>query len=62
MPARAAGEVHREIQEGFVRAEVVDWSDLVDAGGWLGVRERGALRIEGRDYPVRDGDVIHIRN
>jgi ribosome-binding ATPase len=57
-----AGEVHREIQEGFVRAEVVDWSELVDAGGWSGVRERGALRIEGRDYPVRDGDVIHIRN
>jgi ribosome-binding ATPase len=58
----AAGKVHREIQEGFVRAEVVDWSELVAAGGWSGVRERGVLRIEGRDYLVREGDVIHIRH
>jgi GTP-binding protein YchF len=57
----AAGKVHREIQEGFVRAEVVDWSELVRAGGWSGVRDLGVLRIEGRDYVVRDGDVIHIR-
>ena len=57
----AAGKVHREIQEGFVRAEVVGWSELVEAGGWSGVRDHGVLRIEGRDYPVRDGDVIHIR-
>jgi ribosome-binding ATPase YchF (GTP1/OBG family) len=58
----AAGRVHREIQEGFVRAEVVDWSELVEAGGWSGVRDHGVLRIEGRDYAVRDGDVIHIKN
>ena len=58
----AAGRVHREIQEGFVRAEVVDWSELVEAGGWSGVRDHGVLRIEGRDYAVRDGDVIHIRH
>jgi ribosome-binding ATPase len=58
----AAGKVHREIQEGFVRAEVVDWSELVEASGWSGVRDRGFLRIEGRDYPVRDGDVIHIKS
>ncbi len=48
----AAGKVHREIQEGFVRAEVVDWSELVEAGGWSGVRDHGVLRIEGRDYLV----------
>jgi ribosome-binding ATPase YchF (GTP1/OBG family) len=57
----AAGKVHREIQEGFVRAEVVDWRDLVEAGGWSGVRDRAVLRIEGRDYVVADGDVVHIR-
>ena len=57
----AAGRVHREIQEGFVRAEVVGWEDLVDAGGYNGARERGLLRTEGRDYVVREGDVIEIK-
>ena len=57
----AAGKVHREIQEGFVRAEVVNWEDLVAAGGYAGARERGLLRTEGRDYAVRDGDVIEIK-
>jgi GTP-binding protein YchF len=58
----AAGKVHREIQEGFVRAEVIGWEDLVSSGGYNGAREKGALRIEGRDYVVQDGDVITIRH
>ena len=58
----AAGEVHREIQEGFVRAEVIRWDDLIRAGGFVGARDAGLLRIEGRDYVVGDGDVIHIRH
>jgi GTP-binding protein YchF len=57
----AAGKVHGDIQRGFVRAEVVPWDELVDAGGYAGARERGSLRTEGRDYVVRDGDVITIR-
>ena len=57
----AAGEVHTEIQQGFVRAEVVAWDDLVEAGGYVGARERGLLRTEGRDYLVADGDVVHIK-
>ena len=57
----AAGEIHSDIQRGFVRAEVVGWSDLLDAGGYAGARERGILRIEGRDYAMRDGDVITVR-
>ncbi len=57
----AAGRVHSDIQRGFVRAEVIGWDELVDAGGYAAARERGTLRIEGRDYVVRDGDVIHIR-
>jgi GTP-binding protein YchF len=57
----AAGEVHTEIQQGFVRAEVVAWEDLVEAGGYVGARERGLLRTEGRDYLVADGDVVHVK-
>ncbi|MBV9049855.1 MAG: redox-regulated ATPase YchF [Solirubrobacterales bacterium] len=57
----AAGLVHSDMQRGFVRAEVVPWDELVDAGGYAGARERGTLRLEGRDYPVADGDVITIR-
>jgi hypothetical protein len=58
---QAAGEVHTDMQRGFVRAEVVPWDALVDAGGYAGARERGALRLEGRDYRVADGDVITIK-
>lgn len=57
----AAGGVHGDIQKAFIRAEVVGWDELVDAGTYASARERGTLRIEGRDYVVRDGDVIHIR-
>jgi GTP-binding protein YchF len=57
----AAGEIHSDIQRGFVRAEVVGWQELVDAGGYAGARDRGVLRIEGRDYVMRDGDVITVR-
>jgi GTP-binding protein YchF len=57
----AAGEVHSDIQRGFVRAEVIAWDALVDAGGYAGARERGVLRLEGRDYVMADGDVITVK-
>jgi GTP-binding protein YchF len=57
----AAGQIHSDIQRGFVRAEVVPWQELVDHGGYAGARERGTLRHEGRDYPVADGDVITVK-
>lgn len=57
----AAGQIHSDIQKGFVRAEVVGWRELLDAGGYAGARERGTLRLEGRDYAIRDGDVITIK-
>jgi GTP-binding protein YchF len=57
----AAGEIHSDIQRGFVRAEVVGWQELVEAGGYAGARDRGVLRLEGRDYVMRDGDVITVK-
>jgi GTP-binding protein YchF len=57
----AAAEIHSDIARGFVRAEVVGWDELVDAGGYAGARDRGTLRLEGRDYEMRDGDVITVR-
>jgi ribosome-binding ATPase YchF (GTP1/OBG family) len=57
----AAGQIHTDIQRGFVRAEVVGWDELVDGGGYAGARDRGSLRLEGRDYPMRDGDVMTVK-
>jgi ribosome-binding ATPase len=57
----AAGEIHTDIQRGFVRAEVIGWRELVDAGGYAGARDRGTLRLEGRDYAMADGDVITVK-
>jgi GTP-binding protein YchF len=57
----AAGEIHSDIQRGFVRAEVIHWDALVEAGGYAGARDRGTLRLEGRDYPMADGDVITVK-
>lgn len=57
----AAGKVHTDIQRGFVRAEVIGWDELIEAGGYGPARDLGTLRTEGRDYVVRDGDVITIK-
>lgn len=57
----AAGKVHTDMQRGFIRAEVISWADLVRVGSFATAREQGLLRLEGRDYVVQDGDVIHFR-
>jgi len=57
----AAGAVHSDIARGFIRCEVIRWSDLVDAGARAEVVRRGRQRLEGRDYVVEDGDVLNIR-
>ncbi|HEV2777579.1 MAG TPA: redox-regulated ATPase YchF [Solirubrobacteraceae bacterium] len=57
----AAGQIHSDIQKGFVRAEVVGWDALTQAGGYAGARDRGTLRLEGRDYAMRDGDVLTVK-
>jgi ribosome-binding ATPase len=58
----AAGKIHTDIQRGFVRAEVIGWRELVEAGSYAAARERGLIRTEGRDYVVADGEVLHIRH
>jgi ribosome-binding ATPase len=57
----AAGTIHTEIMEAFIKAEVVGWEQLVETGGYSQARDKGQLRIEGRDYVVQDGDVITIK-
>ncbi len=57
----AAGAIHSDIQKGFVRAEIIGWEALVEAGGYAGARAKGTLRLEGRDYVMHDGDVITVR-
>ncbi len=58
----AAGEIHSDIQRGFIRAEVIAYDDLVAAGGFAEARSRGRLRLEGKEYVIRDGEVVHFRH
>jgi GTP-binding protein YchF len=58
---RAAGRIHTDMERGFIRAEVISFDELDRVGDMAAVRERGLLRIEGREYVVRDGDVIRFR-
>jgi GTP-binding protein YchF len=58
---QAAGVIHTDFERGFIRAEVAGYDDFVAAGGEQGAKEAGKLRLEGKDYVVRDGDVIHFR-
>jgi GTP-binding protein YchF len=57
----AAGEIHTDIQRGFVRAEVVAYEDLISLGGMNEAKTKGKLRLEGKEYLVKDGDIMHIR-
>jgi len=57
----AAGTIHSDIERGFIRAEVVAYDDLVAAGSIAACRDKGTLRLEGKEYEVRDGDVINFR-
>ncbi|MBC7251002.1 MAG: redox-regulated ATPase YchF [Anaerolineae bacterium] len=58
---QAAGKVHTDMERGFIRAEVVSYETLMSVGSFAAVRDRGLLRLEGRDYQVQDGDIIHFR-
>jgi ribosome-binding ATPase YchF (GTP1/OBG family) len=60
--ARAAGEIHSDIEKGFIRAEVVRWDDLLAAGSVAAAKEKAQVRLEGREYIVQEGDVILFRH
>ena len=58
---QAAGTIHSDIERGFIRAEVVSYDELVRAGSYPAAREQGLLRLEGKEYVMREGDVVHFR-
>ena len=57
----AAGKIHTDFEKGFIKAEVVSYNDLIENGGFVGAKEKGKVRIEGKDYVVQEGDVILFR-
>ena len=59
---KAAGAIHSDFEKKFIRAEVVNWKTLIDLGGYSGARDKGVLRLEGKEYIVKDGDVLVIRH
>ena len=58
---KAAGEIHTDLEKGFIRAEVLPFEELIKAGSWAKAREAGTIRLEGKDYQVQDGDIIYFR-
>lgn len=58
---QCAGRIHTDFERGFIRAEVIDWAELLDLGSWSAARDAGRLRVEGKEYPMRDGDVVEFR-
>jgi GTP-binding protein YchF len=57
----AAGAIHSDIERGFIRAEVIPWDKLLELGSLQAAKDKGAIRLEGKDYPVEDGDVVYFR-
>ena len=57
----AAGEIHSDFEKGFIRAETVSYQDFVENNGWLESRNKGKMRLEGKDYIVKDGDILNFR-
>jgi hypothetical protein len=59
---KAAGAIHSDFEKKFIRAEVVNWQTLIEFNGYHGLKEKGLLKLEGKDYIVKDGDVLVIRH
>ena len=58
---QAAGVIHSDIERGFIRAEIVSYDELLRAGSYAAAREQGLLRLEGKEYVMQEGDVVHFR-
>ena len=58
---QAAGKIHSDFERGFIKAEVIGYDDYIELGGEQGAKAAGKLRIEGKDYVMADGDVVHFR-
>ena len=58
---QAAGVIHTDFERGFIKAETIAYDDYVELGGEKGAKEAGRLRMEGKDYVMQDGDVVHFR-
>jgi ribosome-binding ATPase YchF (GTP1/OBG family) len=57
----AAGVIHTDLERGFIRAEVIAYDELVAAGSMDAAKQQGKVRVEGKDYEVREGDILHVR-
>lgn len=58
---QAAGKIHTDFEKGFIKAEIVSYDDLVEAGSFLKAKEKGKVRMEGKEYVMQDGDVVLFR-
>ena len=61
-PRKRRGAIHSDLEKHFIRAETIRWDQLLEAGSEANARAKGTLRLEGKDYIVQDGDVMHIRH
>ena len=59
--SKAAGEIHTDFEKGFIRAETISYDDFIKNEGWLKSKENGKMRLEGKDYVVKDGDILNFR-
>ncbi|MFA5127192.1 MAG: redox-regulated ATPase YchF [Patescibacteria group bacterium] len=57
---QAAGVIHTDFEKGFIRAEVINWQTLLDVGSWNAAKEKGLIRMEGKEYSIQDGDTVHF--
>ena len=58
---KAAGEIHTDFEKGFIRAETISYNDFISNDGWVNAKTNGKMRLEGKDYIVKDGDVLNFR-